>query len=172
MARSSEVVPRPDDDSPDEITAPGASARRQAVQQDAGVSSLQRPARNTLNRGASNAALMAGQQWRRAARWLGLLIFMIGAGLLAYVFLEALRGFARFSQPDYLSQQIRRVQGDGWQEAILASLLVFGTELLRVGYLIVLGVLGSMIAGKGIQFFSASESVIDEAVVPGYDDLN
>jgi hypothetical protein len=43
---------------------------------------------------------------------------------------------------------------------------VLGSEVMRFLYLLLLGVLGSFIASRGIQFFAASESVIDEAVVP------
>ncbi len=42
---------------------------------------------------------------------------------------------------------------------------MLGAEFFRLLYLLLLGLLGSIIASKGIQFFSASESVIDEAVV-------
>ena len=38
--------------------------------------------------------------------------------------------------------------------------------MTRFLYLLLLGALGSFIASRGIQFFAASESVIDEAVVP------
>jgi hypothetical protein len=110
-------------------------------------------------------AILSGTRWRRAARWIGLLIFVTGALLLAYVFYEALRGFQRFAQPDYLSLQMRRVQGDGVAESIMAGVIALGTEFLRVLYLLLLGVLGSIIASRGIQFFMASESVIDEAVL-------
>ncbi len=108
---------------------------------------------------------MAGGKWRLAARWVGLGIFLFGAGLLAWVFWQALAGFRNFTRPDYLSLQLRRVQGDGAGEAVLSGIIVFGSEFLRVLYLLLLGFLASVIAGKGIQFFAASEAVIDEAVV-------
>jgi hypothetical protein len=73
-------------------------------------------------------AILSGTRWRRAARWIGLLIFIIGALLLAYVFYEALRGFQRFAQPDYLSMQMRRVQGDGMAESIMAGVIALGTS--------------------------------------------
>lgn len=114
--------------------------------------------------------MLAGRKWRGAARWIGLGIFFIGSMLVAYVFSQALQGLSRFSQPDYLSMQMRRVQGDGFGEVVLSGVIVLGQEALRVVYLLLLGYLGSMIAGKGIQFFAASESVIDEAVVDGLDD--
>ena len=112
------------------------------------------------------ARFLAGGRWRLASRWLGLSIFIFGAGLLGWVFWQALAGFQNFTQPDYLSSQLRRVQGDGMGESVLAGIIVFGSEFLRVLYLLLLGFLASVIAGKGIQFFAASESVIDEAVVP------
>lgn len=111
------------------------------------------------------ARFLSGGKWRLAARWLGLGIFLFGAGLLAWVFWQALGGFQNFTRPDYLSSQLRRVQGDGTSEAILAGIIVFGSEFLRVLYLLLLGFLASVIASKGIQFFAASEAVIDEAVV-------
>ncbi len=116
-------------------------------------------------REAALARFLAGGRWRLVARWLGLAIFLFGAGLLAWVFWQALAGFQNFTQPDYLSLQLRRVQGDGASEAILSGIIVFGAEFLRVLYLLLLGFLASVIAGKGIQFFAASEAVIDEAVV-------
>lgn len=108
---------------------------------------------------------MAGGRWRLATRWLGLAIFIFGAGLLGWVFWQALSGFQNFTQPDYLSSQLRRVQGDGMAESVLAGIIVFGSEFLRVLYLLLLGFLASVIAGKGIQFFAASEAIIDEAVL-------
>lgn len=114
---------------------------------------------------AALARFLAGGRWRLGARWLGLAIFLFGAALLGWVFWQALAGFQNFTRPDYLSLQLRRVQGNGAGEAVLAGIIVFGTELLRVLYLLLLGFLASVIAGKGIQFFAASEAVIDEAVV-------
>ena len=111
------------------------------------------------------ARFLAGGRWRLVARWLGLGIFIFGALLLLWVFWQALRGFQQFTQPDYLSSLFSRVQGSMPGDAIVAGVIVFGTEFLRVLYLLLLGFLASVIAGKGIQFFAASEAVIDEAVV-------
>lgn len=111
------------------------------------------------------ARFLAGGRWRLMARWLGLAIFVFGALLLFWVFLQALHGFQNFTQPDYLSSQLRRPQGDAPGESVLAGVIVFGSEFLRVLYLLLLGFLASVIAGKGIQFFAASEAIIDEAVV-------
>lgn len=114
---------------------------------------------------AALARFLAGGRWRLAARWLGLGIFIFGALLLAWVFWKALAGFQNFTRPDYLSSQLNRVQGDTPGAVIVANIVVFGTEFLRVLYLLLLGFLASVIAGKGIQFFAASEAIIDEAVV-------
>ena len=114
---------------------------------------------------AALARFLAGGKWRLAARWLGLAIFIFGALLLAWVFWQALVGFQNFARPDYLSNQLSRVQGDTPAAIIIANVVVFGTEFLRVLYLLLLGFLASVIAGKGIQFFAASEAIIDEAVV-------
>lgn len=112
------------------------------------------------------AARHAGVKWRRASRWTGLVIFALGVGLLAYVFFNALGALHQFSQPDYLSQQFNRIAGDTIQSSIQAAVVVFGSEFLRVLYLLILGFIASALAARGIQFFAASESVIDEAVVP------
>jgi len=110
------------------------------------------------------AALTSGRRWRQASRWIGLGLFGVGASLLGYVFLQALHGFQEFQQPDYLSQQFNRISGDTWQSMIQAVVGVMGTQILSVLYLLLLGFLASAIASKGIQFFAASEAVIDEAV--------
>lgn len=111
------------------------------------------------------ARFLAGGKWRLVARWLGLGIFIFGALLLFWVFWQALKGFQSFTQPDYLSSRLTRVQGDMAGDQIVAGVILFGTEFLRVLYLLLLGFLASVIAGKGIQFFAASEAIIDEAVV-------
>ena len=115
------------------------------------------------------SALLSGRRWRQAARWIGLLIFAVGALMLAFVFNEALTGFQNFSKPGFLSQQFNKLAGNDIPSQIQAVVAVFGTELLRVLYLLLMGFLGSAIASKGIQFFAASEAVIDEAVAAGLD---
>ena len=122
-------------------------------------------AQSGVMREVALSRFLAGGRWRLATRWLGLAIFVFGAGLLGWVFWQALSGFQNFTQPDYLSLQLRRVQGDGMAESVLAAIIVFGSEFLRVLYLLLLGFLASVIAGKGIQFFAASEAIIDEAVL-------
>lgn len=114
---------------------------------------------------AALARFLAGGRWRMLARWLGLAIFLFGALLLAWVFWQAFKGFQNFARPDYLSGQLNRVQGDSPTAIVVGNIVVFGTEFLRVLYLLLLGFLASVIAGKGIQFFAASEAIIDEAVV-------
>lgn len=110
------------------------------------------------------AALASGRRWRQTARWIGLLMFGVGTALLGFVFLKALQGFQEFQRPDYLSQQFNRTAGDTWQSMIQSGVAVLGSQFLSVLYLLLLGFLASAIASKGIQFFAASEAVIDEAV--------
>jgi len=122
------------------------------------------------------AARSAGVRWRRIARWTGLVIFALGVALLAYVFWNAYNTLQEFSKPGYLNMQVNRIQdspGTGVLDApnnvakvLQATVVVFGSEILRVLYLLILGFIASALAARGIQFFAASESVIDEAVVP------
>ena len=112
------------------------------------------------------AARSAGQRWRRISRWMGLSIFSLGAALLAYVFWQAFTGFGHLANSGYLSSQYNSRAGDTIPSQTIAVVAVFGQELLKVLYLLILGFLASAIAARGIQFFAASESVIDEAVVP------
>ncbi len=112
------------------------------------------------------AARRAGVRWRRISRWLGLGIFVFGSILLAYVFLVAFKGLERFSRPGQLNSDFNNIAGDSVPSVIQAVVAVFGTELLKVFYLLILGFIASAIAARGIQFFAASEAVIDEAVVP------
>jgi uncharacterized membrane protein len=121
-------------------------------------------------REAALARFLAGGRWRLAARWLGLGIFVFGALLLGWVFWQAMTGFQNLLKPNYFSGEFNRavtMSGDGviGQAQLQAAVVVFGAEFLRVLYLLLLGFLASVIAGKGIQFFAASEAVIDEAVV-------
>ena len=114
-------------------------------------------------------ARSAGQRWRRISRWLGLAIFVIGAGLLVLLFWDAYQEMRHFQDPGYLNNQFSHVQDDSEgavQGAIQAGFAVFGTAFLHLLYLLVLGFLASALAARGIQFFAASEAVIDEAVVP------
>lgn len=111
------------------------------------------------------AARSAGQRWRRISRWLGLGIFCFGILLLAYVFWQAFVGFGNLSNSGYLSSQLNN-GGDDLTSVVVRALAVIGRELLKVLYLLILGFLASAIAARGIQFFAASEAVIDEAVVP------
>lgn len=125
---------------------------------------------HTILREAALARFLAGGRWRLAARWLGLGIFLFGALLLGWVFWQAMTGFQNLLKPNYFSGEFNRavtLSGDGvmGQAQLQAAVVVFGSEFLRVMYLLLLGFLASVIAGKGIQFFAASEAVIDEAVV-------
>ena len=112
------------------------------------------------------AARGAGMRWRRIARWLGLAIFLLGAALLFYVFYQALGAMHRYGDPGRLNADFNNVAGDTLPSVIQAVVTVFGTALLRVLYLLILGFIASAIAARGIQFFAASEAVIDEAVLP------
>ncbi len=180
---SSEVVPRAGEVASQEPSSPPLSpqpvvtARAPSNRDTSGRGVSNRGASNrgasnrgASNRGASGAALLAGKRWRWAARWLGLLIFLIGASLLAFVFWSALENLRRFSNPATLQSEINKTMRNPAQP-LTAYVSVLGGEALSFLYLILLGFLGSIIAGKGIQFFAASESVIDEAVVPDYNEL-
>lgn len=123
------------------------------------------PARAEL-RAELREARAAGQRWRRISRWMGLGIFALGALLLLYVFWQAFKGLNVYSNTDYLSEQLNAHGGDSIQSSIIAVGAVMGRELLKVLYLLILGFLASAIAARGIQFFAASEAVIDEAVIP------
>lgn len=115
------------------------------------------------------AARRAGTRWRRIARWLGLAIFVFGALLLLYVFKQALDGLNYYASPGRLSSDYTNVLDEASPSvaaAIQAGISVFGTALLKVLYLLILGFLASAVAARGIQFFAASEAVIDEAVLP------
>jgi len=114
---------------------------------------------------APMSAMLTGRRWRFATRWIGLLFFFIGAGLIGFVFVEAVRGFRDFSQPGYIQYQLHRIGGTGTTEILIAGLSIIAGALMKLLYLLLLGYLGSLISTKGIQFFAASESVIDEAVV-------
>ena len=112
-------------------------------------------------------ARRAGLRWRRISRWLGLAFFVLGAALLIYVFWQALGGLARLAQPGVLNADFNQIVGQSDKPAVIvqAVVSVFGAEFLRGLYLVILGYFASAIAARGIQFFAASESVIDEAVV-------
>lgn len=125
-------------------------------------------------RHVAGEARQSGRVWRRTARWLGLLIFLTGAFLLAYVFREALYGYARFTQAggfeSAFGSHLKQLDKNDYAGQIGFVIATFGSELLKVFYLLLLGYLGSAIAAKGIQFFAASEAVIDEAVVADVDE--
>ncbi len=119
-------------------------------------------------------AMRSGRIWRRTARWLGLLVFLVGAFLLGYVFREAWYGYVRFATPNFFensfSAQLGKFAKGDYAAQIGFVVYTFGGEILKVFYLLLLGYLGSAIAAKGIQFFAASEAVIDEAVVADVDE--
>ena len=119
------------------------------------------------HRAETRDARRAGLRWRRISRWLGLTFFLFGSGLLIYVFVQALSGLARLRQTGALNLDFNQIAGNSNEPAVIvqAVIAVFGAEFLRVLYLLILGFIASAIAARGIQFFAASESVIDEAVV-------
>jgi hypothetical protein len=94
---------------------------------------------------AALARFLAGGKWRLLARWLGLAIFIFGAILLAWVFWQALAGFQNFTRPDYLSGQLNRVQGDTPVAIIIANIVVFGTQQLRVFVVFFIGFMACVI---------------------------
>src|SRR5688500_12538014 len=149
-------------------TAPAAAAPGSGVPGSgtpgAGISAVVR-ARTSRRHPAVLSAWLMGARWRHAARWLGLAIFLSGAVLLYYVFMEAWQGFQRFTEPDYLGEALKAVPLKDTAANVRAIVVILSSELLRVLYLL-LGFVASAIAARGIQFFSASEAVIDEAVVP------
>ena len=110
--------------------------------------------------------MLTGRHWRRASRWIGLLVFTLGATLMGWVFLQAIEHFRKLGDAGYIQFQVNKIIGTMLDEKVLAYVSVLGGELLYFLYLLLLGILGSFIASRGIQFFAASESVIDEAVVP------
>jgi hypothetical protein len=118
------------------------------------------------SRAELRVARREGMRWRGIARWMGLGIFAFGTLLLFYVFYQALGALQHYSDPGRLNQDFNHVAGDSWPSVIQAIFSVFGTELLRVLYFLILGYIASAIAARGIQFFAASEAVIDEAVLP------
>jgi hypothetical protein len=162
-------------DSSDEIVSSRAtpiedvSSTRSSRTQSQEIAARDETARADVsaNRARASAALLAGQRWRRAARWIGLAVFLFGALLLVYVFRQALDNFQNFSKSGYLTMRINQTGGNtDWGQQITAYVSVIGSEILKFLYLLLLGVVGSFISSKGIQFFSASESVIDEAITP------
>ncbi len=122
----------------------------------------------------SQEARISGRVWRRTARWLGLIVFLIGAALLAYVFMQAFYGYTRFTAADgferAFGEHLGSVPKNDYAAQIGFVIATFGGEILKVLYLLLLGYLGSAIAAKGIQFFAASEAIIDEAVVADVDE--
>ena len=126
--------------------------------------------RSGVVREVTMSRFLAGGRWRLSVRWLGLAIFMFGAFLLGWVFWQALTGFQNLMKPNYLSSQFNTAvltASDSvlGQAQLQAGIVVLGTEFLRALYLLLLGFLASVISSKGIQFFAASEAIIDEAVL-------
>lgn len=143
-----------------------ASGEREIVTASETGAEKLRAAQQETRRAEIRAARQAGHNWRRISRWLGLAIFVFGALLLAFVFKLAWDGFSHFSHTGYLQNEFNKQAGDSWEDRLQAIASVFGKELFQFLYLFILGFLASAIAARGIQFFAASEAVIDEAVIP------
>lgn len=93
-----------------------------------------------------------------AGRFLGIVVFLVGIGMLGLTFLLAYKGF---NNPDLLIP-LRSLRGDAATEPT-AVYLVIG---LRLVLLFVMGYLGSLIAGRGAHlFFSAKREA--QRVTPG-----
>lgn len=128
-------------------------------------------ARRDEGRDRVSEAGWSGRRWRRTSRWLGLAIFVAGAVLLAIVFWKAWHQLAHYADPGYLNGQFNLVNDESQpsiQRVLQAGMAILGSALLQLLYLLLLGYLAAMMATRGIQFFAASEAVIDEAVVPDH----
>jgi len=141
------------------LDAPAARRERRRYE-DAAVAQRRQQMRDEVRN-----ARAAGQRWRLVSRWVGLGLFVFGALLLAWVFGQALSGFQQFASSDYLNTKMAALAGKETGVQIQMLVAGFGFELLRVLYLLILGFVASAIASKGISFFSASQSIIDEAVI-------
>jgi hypothetical protein len=78
---------------------------------------------------------------------LGILTFLLGLGLLIYTFQHASAMFA---------VSARETLGDGKDVTELGK--SFGHVLLRIGLLLVMSVVGSIIAGQGIRLYLAARA--------------
>ena len=83
--------------------------------------------------------------WVAAA--LGMLTFVLGLGLLIFTFRHAAQMF---------SVSAREALGDEKDVTELGK--SFGHVLLRIGLLLVMSVVGSLIAGQGIRLYFAARS--------------
>jgi len=82
-------------------------------------------------------------------RLLGIAVFLVGVGLLAFVFLMA---YGFFSSDILGSRAIKDVG-----EPVATQLGRSAVDMLaKIGLLIVMTIVGSLIAGRGIQLYFAS----------------
>ncbi len=81
---------------------------------------------------------------------LGAMVFLAGIGMLVVTFLQARD---MFSVPP--SQMIKDQSGDVTQIGVN-----FGTVLLRIGLLLVMSLVGSVISSKGIRMYLAARAGI------------
>ena len=78
---------------------------------------------------------------------LGILTFLLGMGLLIFTFRHAAAMFA---------VSARETLGDGRDVTELGK--SFGHVLLRIGLLLVMSIVGSIIAGQGIRLYLAARA--------------
>ncbi|MBA3724990.1 MAG: hypothetical protein H0W86_00725 [Armatimonadetes bacterium] len=78
---------------------------------------------------------------------LGALIFLFGIGLLVFTFLEAAKMFA-----------IPAKDALGAKKDITEIGVSFGHVLLRIGLLLVMSIVGSIVSGKGIRMYLAARA--------------
>lgn len=80
---------------------------------------------------------------------LGVLTFLLGVGLLVFTFVNAARL--------YFGPQTVRIES-GTETDIASIGATFSEAFLQIGILVVMSVVGSLIASKGIRLYSASRS--------------
>ena len=79
---------------------------------------------------------------------LGAIIFLLGIGLLIWTFIQAADMFAIPSSVA-LGSQNRDITQIG---------MSFGNVLLRIGLLLVMSIVGSIVSGKGIRMYLAARA--------------
>ena len=89
-----------------------------------------------------------------AARW-GLIVFVIGILLLLGVFLLSYRMFG-FAVGQLVSSETAPVN------SLKPISQLFSTSLIKLGFLLVMGYIASLIAGKGLALIKASREEAEE----------
>jgi hypothetical protein len=86
------------------------------------------------------------------ARALGILVFLVGIGVLVFVFVLTYR---MFNSPNYgLVPTPGAGKGQSATQTLGSSALVM---LLRIALLFIMALVGSLVAGRGIQLYFAGE---------------